>query len=77
MPTNSMYAIARVRPLLEREYSTGIALTVEPDNRTVSLVNANKANGRFAKQFKMHAVLNDVQQKDVLSKVLPMLVGCD
>ena len=71
----SMSAIARVRPLLERESGHGVALTVEPDNRTLSLTNAGKARGRHVKQFKMRAALDDVSQKDVFNKVLPMLDG--
>ena len=76
--TSSISAVARLRPLLDREIleSDGsLALAVEDDNRTINLLNTNKSGGRFSRCFKMKAAMNDVSQKECFDNVLPMLEG--
>ena len=75
---DSISAMARLRPLLERETlecGHDLALAVEDDGQTVSLRNSSKSGGRFSRCFKMREALDDVSQEAVFRAVQPMLEG--
>eukprot|EP00605_Chrysophyceae_sp_TOSAG23-4_P002148 GSChrysophyteH1.ASY1.ANO1.2376.1 assembled CDS len=72
---SSISAIARIRPMLDQEAGSDIALTVDDSCKLVSLCNWKKSGGRLTKTYKMKHALNDVSQQEVFTKVLPMIEG--